>query len=114
MVGIKFGTKKISPILVILLVIGLLMLVTGGIMLAYYSSSEPAATPEPTAKETLATQSVFQVTESVVNPGEIGKPAELSDSKTAEPEPTTQCGCGCGGNTAVTEPETDVPSCCGG
>lgn len=114
MVRIKFRTKEISPILITLLVIGLLMLVTGGVMLSYYSSGEPAVTPEPTAKEVLSSPSALQVTELVINPGEIGEPTELSDFKTTDGGSTTQCGCGCGGNSAVTEPKTGVPSCCGG
>ena len=114
MVRIDYRTKKISPILITLLVIGLLMLVTGAVMLSHYSSSEATAAPDPPAKGVLPTPSALQVTESVINPGEIGEATELSDSKTTEPESTTQCGCGCGGNSAISEPETEVPSCCGG
>jgi len=112
MVRIDYRTRKNT--LIILLIAGVLMLVTGAVILSHYSSSEATAAPEPTAKETLATPSVFRGTESVINPGEIGEATELSDSKTTGPEFTTQCGCGCGGNSAISEPETEVPSCCGG
>ncbi|MBA7563050.1 hypothetical protein ES708_04703 [subsurface metagenome] len=129
MARIKFRTKKISSILITLLVIGALMLVTGGVMLSCYSSSEPAVTPEPTAKEALSTPSAFQVTELVINPGEIGEPTELSDFKTTEPESAVPSCCAnsseitvpesavpscCANNSEITVPEPTVPSCCGG
>lgn len=190
MVRIKFRTKEISPILITLLVVGVLMLVTGGVMLSCYSSSEVTAAPEPTAKEVLSSPSALQVTELVINPTEVNpgeeviitakvtntgdteesrpielrvnsivevvkqitvpaggtttfsfyeskgvpgtyrvtvgelteqfvvvEPIELTQARgfeTTEGGSTTQCGCGCGRNFAVTEPEPEVPSCCGG
>ena len=48
MLKIRYRTKKIRLILITLLVIGSLMLVTGGFMLSRYSSSEPTVTPNPT------------------------------------------------------------------
>jgi len=85
MVRIKFRTKKIRLTLIILLIVGVLMLVTGGFMLSRYSSSEVTAAPEPT---------------------------ELSDFKTTGPESAVpSC---CANNSEITVPEPTVPSCCGG
>ena len=69
------GTRRISPVLITLLVVGIIMLATGGFMMSYYRSGGCAAAPEAAPEEAPVTQASFHLAELVVSPAEV-KPGE--------------------------------------
>jgi len=73
-------TGRMSPILITLLVVGIIMLATGGFMLSYYRSSAGAAAPEAAPEEAPATQASFHLAELVVSPAEVNPGEEVAIS----------------------------------
>ena len=74
------GTRKISPILITLLVVGIIMLTTGGFMLSYYRSGAGAAAPEAAPEEAPATQASFHLAELAISPTEANPGEEVAIS----------------------------------
>ena len=74
------GTRRMSPILITLLVVGIIMLVTGGFMLSYYRSGAGAAAPETAPEEAPASQAFFHLAELVVSPAEANPGEEVAIS----------------------------------
>jgi hypothetical protein len=70
------GTRRINPILITLLIVGIIMLVTGGFMLSYYRSGAGAAAPE----EAPATQASFHLAELAISPAEANPGEEVAIS----------------------------------
>jgi len=74
------GTGRISPILITLLVLGIIMLATGGFMLSYYRSGAGAAAPEAAPGEAPATQASFHLGELAISPAEANPGEEVAIS----------------------------------
>lgn len=74
------GTRRISPILITLLVVGIIMLVAGGIMLSYYRSGAATAAPDAAPEEAPATQASFHLAELAISPAEADPGEEVAIS----------------------------------
>ena len=74
------GTRRINPILITLLIVGIIMLVTGGFLLSYYRSGAGAAAPEAAPEEAPATQASFHLAELLISPTEANPGAEVAIS----------------------------------
>jgi len=73
-------TGRMSPILITLLVVGIIMLATGGFMLSYYRSGAGAAAPEAAPEEAPQSQASFHLAELVVSPAEVNPGEEVAIS----------------------------------
>jgi len=73
-------TRRISPILITLLVVGIIMLAAGGFMLSYYRSDTAEAAPEAAPEEAPASQASFHIAELVISPAEVNSGEEVAIS----------------------------------
>ncbi|MCK4579914.1 MAG: hypothetical protein KAU10_01095, partial [Dehalococcoidia bacterium] len=74
------GTRRISPILITLLIVGILMLAAGGFMLSYYRSGAATVAPEAAPEEAPPTQASCHLAELVISPAEVNPGEEVAIS----------------------------------
>ena len=74
------GTRRISPILITLLIVGILMLAAGGFLLSHYRSGAGAVAPEAAPEEAPSTQASFHLAELVISPAEVNPGEEVAIS----------------------------------
>lgn len=74
------GTRRISSILITLLVVGIIMLATGAFMLSHYRSGAATVPPEAAPEQAPSTQASFHLAELVISPTEANAGEEVAIS----------------------------------